>query len=140
MAANKLASDPASTIPVRIFIPAELYQFFDERAEQQSVEIGEAIARHLAMTKDQDNDKGRSIKISPEDRQSIEDAFSRSFRTGKELAQHLQQSYSVEVGGIAVPLSPDLLKRLDGRRGRMDLKAFVVETVVRQLEHFAGMR
>lgn len=137
MAAVDIKSD-TSTVPVRLNLPVDLYRALMSRAAD--VDLSDYIIRHLNATRDYDNEKGRSVKISPEDRQRIEAAFKRSFRDGRELSNHLLSVCGAMIGGIEVTLSPDLLKRLDGRRGRMELRAFIVETVTRQLEHFTGMR
>lgn len=130
----------ADIASVRLPIPDSLFKEYERQAQQLNLDVEELLIRRLSETRDQSNEKGRSIKVSPEDRQKIETAFSHSFRDGRELAAHLLSVYGVTVDGITIQLSPDLLKRLDGRRGRMEFKAFVTETIVRQLEHFAGMR
>ena len=125
---------------VRINLPSDLYRTFSTLAASKGLELEDLLSRHLAATRDHDTDKGRGIKISPEDRQEIEKAFSRSFKDGRELTHFLNQVYAVQIGGVTVQLSAALLQRLNGRRGRMDFDAFLKETIIAQLEHFAGMR
>lgn len=134
----------SGTVPVRVFLPIDLYRSFAARAESKSADVEDVIREHLSSTKDQDIERGRTLKVSVEDRQSIETAFGRNFKDGHELAHYLRQVYSVRVNDgedvTTITLSPDLFKRLHGRRGRMEFRAFLIETITRQLEHFAGMR
>jgi hypothetical protein len=133
-------SSPPTIYSLRLNLPEDLFRLFQQRASALNLDIETLVLRHLSSTQEQDIESGRSIKISPEERQQIETLWKRSFKTGKELIQQLEMSVRVQVGPVKVLLSPDLLKRLDGRRGRRNLREFLTETVTQQLEHYVGLR
>ena len=151
-AVGRSSLDSSLTEPVvnvRVSVPLSLYRAFETIAASSGLTTEDVIRRELGSGTAgrpgeggdaSPRESGRSVTLSPEQRQAVEKAFSRPFQDGTELAHFLLQVYSVQLNGESVPLSPDLLRRMDGRRGRIPLNKFVIETAVQQLEHFAGMR
>lgn len=109
--------------------------------KEQVDEISALLEQHMTKTKgDILGENGRQLVINSGDRQIIERAFSRGFKDGHELSQYLEQRCTIDVGGVKITLTPELLRRLDGRRGSMPFDKFLIENITKQLEHVVGLR
>lgn len=125
---------------IRLKLDSSLAEEYERQARQQGKDVEELIAQRLHECKDINAYKGRSLTLSPGERQDLETALSRSFTTGREVVHYITRSYEVSVDGVSMPLSPELLRRLKDRCGRKSFPEFVREVVTAQLEHYAGMR
>ena len=104
-------------------------------------EIIDLLEQYIPMTKsDVEGAKGRQLVLSAEQRQIIERAFSRGFKDGHELAQFLEQRCTIDVHGVKITLTPEVLRRLEGRRGTIPFDKFLIENINRQLEVVVGLR
>jgi hypothetical protein len=87
-----------------------------------------------------DSHGGRSLKLSPTERQFIESKAGHGFKTGSDVAQYIEYATSLKIGGLTVTLPKDLLHRLETRAVRQTFDKFLPELVIKQLEHFVGLR
>ncbi len=113
--------------------------------EQQAALAGrtpeELMSQRLRECVDQNSFDGRSVKIDPVDRQTIEKALGRSIKDGHELATYLSSSFTLSIESADVQISPELLRRLATRAPRgVPYKDFIGRVVRDQLEQWVGLR
>lgn len=123
-----------------IKLSGKLATQYEQQAAAQGKSVEDVIADRLAASVDMDVSKGRSIRLEPADRQAIEAACSRSFATAKDLVHFLSTSFKLSVNNADVILTPELLRRLEARCGRVPFREFVNRVVRDQLEHYVGLR
>jgi hypothetical protein len=75
-----------------------------------------------------------------EDRQRLERAFGMNFQDAEDMIQQMLRLSSLNVGGIYVQLTPNLIERLKSRAFSMDFDKFVSMIVRRSLEAHVGLR
>lgn len=122
----------------RTSLEPEVAQAYEDRALKNGVAAELAMASTLKQFAHVDSSK--PIVLSDAQRREIEAALGRNFNTSEELTTHVVRSLQLRVGEIEVPLSPHLLDRLKTRCIGMEFSQFVIQTVKRGLEEFAGLR
>lgn len=125
---------------LRIPISDSLLKTYEKQAAAMNQPVEQVMALRLAEYKDHSSYDGRMLVLTPSDRQEIESNFNRSFASGSELARVLSHSFRLRIDTMHVQLSPALLSRLEARAIRKPFQEFVRDTVIKQLEHFAGLR
>jgi len=119
-------------------MPAELFDVYSERAakfhrspEDEMLQRLTTCASHVSQ---------QPIYIDDDSRRLLEAIAGRQLRTAKDLIAWANNLSTLSVAGTTVPLSEQLLRRLDGRRFGKPLPEFVQQAVIDQLEQFTGMR
>lgn len=124
---------------LRIKIDSQIVAEFERQATASGKTLEDLVASRLAYALHLEPNDG-SIMISNSQRQRLEVMYKRSFEGGNDLFAYLQQCVSLRIGNATVQLSPELLRRLEARAVRRPLVPFLKEVVVKQLEHFVGLR
>jgi hypothetical protein len=130
-----------STTIIRIELPEHIYQDYMKQADASGKDLEHVLVRRLIDCREYDLYGGKPLRLSPTERHEIERLFSRSFGTGSDLVLFLKRNFHLTVEGVKVPISGQLLSRMKDRCGqRREWKTFLAETIIKQLEHYAGMR
>lgn len=129
-----------STTLLRIELPKSLYESLSTQAEESGKDIEDLITSRLTEFKDQNTFKGRMLKVSPEERQSLEKVFGRSFKDGSELTRYLLSAYTLRVGDVKVNISSEVARRIKERAIRRNFEDYLSEIITKQLEHYVGLR
>lgn len=98
------------------------------------------IKDNIARIESRPAPTGKTILVDEESRRRIEKALGANLTTPEELASRIERAMSINVDGVPVPLTPYLLDRLKSRAIRVDFQKFIVQTVTRLLQEFAGIR
>ena len=129
-----------STITVRLPLSSDLLSHYESQAKIMNLSLEDTLAARLSEHKDHSTYNGRNLILSPEQRQEIEKGISRSLRAPEEFVHVVRSSLSIDIDDRDIPLSPELLRRLKTRCIRQPFRDFMKNTIVRQLEHFVGLR
>lgn len=130
----------SSPVQLRLTLPTELLNKYEAQALQSGQQLEDVIIVRLTEHQDQSSYTGRALSLSPEQRQELERALGKSIRTSSELVHSIRAALSVRINELTVQLTPELLRRLQTRCVRVPFAKFLPEVIVRQLEHFAGLR
>lgn len=85
-------------------------------------------------------DGSKVLTLSSEQRQMLEQAFGINFHDSDHLVREMIALSSLNVGGIYVQLTPQLIERLKSRAFSMPFDKFVTMLVRRALEAHVGLR
>jgi hypothetical protein len=130
------SSDSVSVFRVALSTPiATLYQ---EQADLAQAPLESLLAERLQKCATHTSSK--PLYISDAKRQALDKLFGFNISTSDQLLTKVQQTLSVNINGIKVRLSPDLLSRLKTRSLSQPFDKFVAQTVVEELERFVGLR
>ena len=125
---------------IRLHLPEHLYTEYEKQAAAAGMPLESLMTQRLHECRDMDSFVGRSLKLTPAERQHLEKIAERGFKTGADVVQFVEYMASIRVHEVSIPLSKELLTRLETRAIRMEFKKYLAELVVKGLEHFAGMR
>lgn len=85
-------------------------------------------------------DSTKPIILDDRARQHIEKLLGRNLNSTDETVAAIQRALQVRIDNVHVPITPYLLDRLRTRCIGMDFDKFIVATITRLLQEFAGVR
>ena len=123
---------------VQLTMTSDLYDIYESkgRISKRSAE-DEMLAR---LTTCRDHTSSTALYIDDTTRQALEAIAGRKLTSGGDILAWARTLASLTVAGVVVPLSEQLMKRLDSRRFGRSMPEYVSHTTVDLLEKEVGMR
>ena len=129
----------ATSETVRLTVPSDILAIYEQQAKARGGHPVEWIMnerlRNFAHTNSE-----KPIVLDDESRRMLERLLAKNFSNADAIVSAVTHALSVRVDSIEIPLSPQLLAKLQSRCLGMDWKAFVTQTITRSLEEFTGLR
>lgn len=132
-----LKSPPARQ-KVPLILPSDLVDAYEEKAKLSKRSAEDEMA--LRLTTCRDHTSPTALYIPDDARHALEAIAGRSLKSAKDVVEWARSIATYSVAGVNVPLSEQLMKRLDGRKFGKTMPEFVSRTTVDLLEQFVGMR
>ena len=129
----------ASEYILRLSLPDSLITTYEKEAERSGKPLDEFVAQHLRKTKAL-LAQNKPLILTDSDRQRIEAALAKGFNDGSQLADACSKLTSINVNGLDVNVSEQVIERLRTRCYGMTFDEFVQATVQRLLEVEVGVR
>lgn len=123
---------------VQLTCPTDLYDFYEEKGRlvHRSAE-DEMIVR---LTTCRDHTSPTALYLDDKARQELEAIAGRQLKSARDVVTWARSIATFSVAGVNVPLSEQLMKRLDSRRFGKSMPEYVSRTTVDLLEKEVGMR
>ena len=129
----------ASEYIVRLSLPESLITTYEKEAERVGKPLDEFIAQHLRKTRALLAQE-KPLIVTDADRRRIETALAKGFNDGSQLADACSKLTAINVNGLDVNVSEQVIERLKTRCYGMTFDEFVQATVQRLLETEVGIR
>lgn len=123
---------------VQLTLSSDLYDAFEEKGRQSKRSPEEEMATRLTMCRD--HTSPTALYIDDKSRQELEAIAGHQMRSARDVVAWARSLATLSVANTTVPLSEQLLKRLDTRRFGRPLGEYVIATTVDLLEKEVGMR
>lgn len=129
---------PPAKQRVQLTMTSDLYDIYEAkgRVSKRSAE-DEMLAR---LTTCRDHTSSTALYIDDSTRMALEAVAGRPLRSGGDILGWARTLATLTVAGVVVPLSEQLMKRLDSRRFGATMPEYVSRTTVDLLEKEVGMR
>lgn len=128
---------PISTL-LRVHVNESTMRVMEDEANTKHKTVEEVAADKLLRYGHVDSTK--PIVLDDLARQHLEKLLARNLNSADETVAAVQRALQVRIDNIHIPITPYLLDRLHTRCIGMDFDKFVIKTVTRLLEEFAGVR
>lgn len=123
---------------VQLTLPVELVDTYEAKGKLTKRSAEEEMATRLSTCRD--HTSATAIYVDDTTRQALEAIAGHKLTSGGDLLGWARTLASLAVNGVSVPLSEQLLKRLDGRKFGQRLPEYISRTTVELLEQSVGMR
>lgn len=128
-----------STETIRITLPSDIVRKYETQAKARGDQppewiMGERL-RQFAATNSQ-----KPIVLDDASRQKIEKLVGKNISNSDELVAIIESAVSVRVDGMEVPMTPQLLSRLNSRCIGVPFDKFLPPLIKRMLEEYCGLR
>jgi hypothetical protein len=123
---------------VQLSCPTDLYDTYEAKGRLVHRNAEDEMLTRLATCID--HTSTTALYLDDKARQELEAIAGRSLKSAKDVVAWARSIATFSVAGVNVPLSEQLMKRLDSRRFGKSMPEFVSRTTVDLLEKEVGMR
>jgi len=123
---------------IQITGTTELYDRYQEKGRLQHRSAEDEMLERLTTCID--HTSPTALYLDDTSRQELERIAGRTLKSAKDVVAWARSIATFSVAGVNVPLSEQLMKRLDSRRFGKSLPEYVSRTTVDLLEKEVGMR
>lgn len=128
-----------STETIRVTLPEETFRQYEEQAKARGGHPVEwLMSERLRLFANTNSQK--PITIDDEMRRKIEKIIGKNISTPEELLTILEQAISVRIDDMVIPMTPQLLTRLNSRAIGVPFETFLPNLIKRMLEEYVGLR
>lgn len=130
---------PAVTFTkVSLRLPEGLYDAYAERAAKFGRTVEEEMTLRLRDCRE--HTASQPIYLNDDDRNALTQIAGTMIKNPTDVIAWAKLVSSIDVGGVEVELSAQLIKRLETRRFQQPMAQFLARTITEQLETYVGMR
>jgi len=128
-----------STETIRVTLPQETIEQYEAQAKARGNHPAEwLMSERLRLFAAANSQK--PIVVDDTSRQKIEKIAGRNISSVEELVTLIENAVSVRVDDMEIPMTPQLLSRLNSRCIGMEFEKFLPPLIKRLLEEYAGLR
>jgi len=136
------AKEPKSATPsgvqVRIRLPEEVLNHYQQYADQRKESVDDVLAQRLAECADYTSTK--PLYFSDSDRMEMEHILGKNLAKVPDALMLMRTLSSVRVANTTINLQPGLLTRLKSRCLGMKWETFLEQRIIHALEQYVGLR
>lgn len=129
---------PSATVTFKLKLPESLYDAYAERATKHGRDVEEEILMRLRDCRL--HTASASIYLNDDERQELSRLASRLIRTPRDIINLVSSLVTLKVSQVEIPLSQQLITRLESRRFGAEWPVHIRRVVTESLEQFAGLR
>lgn len=129
---------PDASVKIPIRIPESLLSAYEDQAVKQKRSVEDLLVERLRQTVGYCD--SQPIYLTDAERNELSQIASKRITNATELLSWARSLTSINVGGVAVPLSEQLTKRLETRRFGKSWPELMKTMVTDGLETAVGMR
>jgi hypothetical protein len=123
---------------LQLAIDTDLYDFYEAKGRLSFRNAEDEILTRLATCRE--HTSPTALYLDDKTRQELEAIAGRQLKSARDVVQWARSIATFSVAGVNVPLSEQLMKRLDSRRFGKSMPEYVSRTTVDLLEKEVGMR
>lgn len=130
-----------SSVPIvslKLHIAEPLADHYAERAAKHGRAVEDELVLRLRQCKDHTD--AQAIYLTDAQRNELSQIAGKLINTSADLLTWAKQMVSLKVGEVEIPLSQQLVTRLESRRFGATWKDLMNSVVVGKLEEFVGLR
>lgn len=129
---------PREAVQIRVILSKDTADLYEIQAEDTGLTLEQVLQERLQACVYYESEK--PLYFDDSQRQELDSLLKRNVGSAEKALLAIRSQLTVDVSGIKVLLSPDVLKRLKTRCFGKPFEQFFRETLNRVLEEFVTMR
>src|SRR5262245_18227397 len=132
------SAPPHTQTQYRVRIPDEIAAIYADQAEAREIDIEKLLSERLIASVEHGAEK--PLYFDDDERRELEHLLGKNLFNARDTIVLIRNAVAVRVQNLRIVLQPGLLSRLKSRCHGLKWEEFLEQTIVHQLERYAGMR